>query len=96
VPPVIVHDFAAGVTKVVETQTAGLGLDDPTLEAVSADATCSATLSSEDILIGCDRTNRSCSPKIDNLSLGILDQASSQKGLRIKVTLPRGKALLNS
>jgi hypothetical protein len=25
VPPAIAHDFAGGVTKVVETQTAGLG-----------------------------------------------------------------------
>jgi hypothetical protein len=61
---------------VVETQTAGLGLDGPTLEAVSAEVTCGATLSSEEIFIGCDWTNRSCSPKTDNLKLGILDQAS--------------------
>jgi hypothetical protein len=62
VPSVIAQDFAGGVTKAVETQTAGLGPDGPTPEAVSAEATCGATLS-EDILIGCDRTNRSCSPK---------------------------------
>jgi hypothetical protein len=78
VPPVIAHDFAGGVIKVVETQTAGLGPDSPTPEAVSAEATCGATPSSEDGLIGCDRTNRSCSPKTDNPRLGILDQTSSQ------------------
>jgi hypothetical protein len=94
VPPVIAHDLAGGVTKVVETQTAGLGPDGPTPEAVSAEATCGATLSSEDILIGSDRTNRSCSPKKDNLRLGILDQTSSQR--EFGMTLRRGKALSDS
>jgi hypothetical protein len=32
--PLIAHDFAGGVTKVVETQTARLGPDGPTPEAV--------------------------------------------------------------
>jgi hypothetical protein len=37
----------------------------PTPEAVSAEATRGAILSSEDILIGCDLASRSCSPKTD-------------------------------
>jgi hypothetical protein len=94
VPPVIAQDFAGGVTKVVETSTAGLGPDGPTPEAVSADATCGATLSSEDILIGCDRTNRSCSPKTDNQRLGILDQISSER--EFGMTLREGKTLSDS
>jgi hypothetical protein len=96
VPPVIAHDFAGGVAKVVETQTAGLGPDGPTPEAVSAEATCGAILSSENVLIGCDLANRCCSPETDNLRLVILDQTSSQKRLRIKVTLSGGKALSDS
>jgi hypothetical protein len=68
VPPVIAHDLAGGVTKVVETLTAGLGPDGPTPEAVSAEATCGASLSSEAILKGCALTNRSCSPKAENQS----------------------------
>jgi hypothetical protein len=44
VPPAIAHDFAGGVTNVVETQTAGLGPYGPTPEAVSAEATCGAIL----------------------------------------------------
>jgi hypothetical protein len=94
VPPVIAHDLAGGVTKVVETQTAGLEPDGPTPEAASAEATCGATLSSEDILVGCDQANRSCSPKTDNLRLGILDQTSSQR--EFGMTLRGGKALSNS
>jgi hypothetical protein len=94
VPPVIAHDFAGGVTKVVETQTAGLGSDGPTPEAVSAEAICDAILSSEDILIGCDMANRNLKQTI--LRLGTLDQTSSQKGLGINVTLPGGNALSDS
>jgi hypothetical protein len=93
VPPAIAYDLAGGVTKAVETQTAGLGPDGPTPEAVSAEATCGATLS-EDILIGCDRTNRSCSPKTDNLRLEIMDQTSSQR--EFGMTLRGGKALSDS
>jgi hypothetical protein len=51
VPLFIAHDFAGGVTKVVKTQTA-MGQDGPTPEAVSAEATCGAILSSEDNIIG--------------------------------------------
>jgi hypothetical protein len=93
VPPAIAHDLAGGASKAVETQTAGLGPDGPTPEAVSAEATCGATLS-EDILIGCGRTNRSCSPKTDNLRLGILDQTSSQR--EFGMTLHGGRALSDS
>jgi hypothetical protein len=57
------------------------------LRKLAAEATCGAILSSEDILIGCDLANRSCSPETDNLRLGILGQTSIQKGLRIKATL---------
>jgi hypothetical protein len=68
-PPVIVHDFAAGVTKVVETQTAGLGPEGQ-VPKLAAEATCGAILSSKDILIGCDLAIRSCSPKTEILRFG--------------------------
>jgi hypothetical protein len=81
------------VTKVVETQTAGLGPDGPTPKAVPAEATCNAILPSEVILIGCDLTNGSCSPETDNLRLGIQPDQQSE-GTRNKGDLTRRKGII--
>lgn len=94
-PPVITRDFAGGVAKVVETQTAGLGSDGPTPEAVSAEAISGAITPPEGILIGCN-WQIEVALLTDNLGLGIMDQTSSQKGLGIKVTLRGGRALSDS
>jgi hypothetical protein len=61
------------VTKVVKIKTVGWGLEDITLEAISAGATYSIILSLEAILISYNLISRNYFPKINSLRLGIKD-----------------------